>query len=104
MNKYFRAALANSRIRFFFSGEVIVFDVILIFCVLLQWICNGGVLLCGLSGLLHELVNHWTDVATFLLNPVHVSVLEADAEMQMRFAMWSIIMQIGKILSLPFSF
>ena len=67
---------------------------------LFQWIRTGGVLLCGLSGLLRELVNHWADVATFLLNTVHFSVLEADAEMQMRFAMWSIIMQIGKILSL----
>ena len=67
---------------------------------LFQWIRNGGVLLCGLSGLLRELVNNWADVATFLLNSVHFSILEADAEMSMRFAMWSIIMQIGKILSL----
>ena len=60
--------------------------------------------MCGLSGLLHELVNHWADVVTFLLDTVHVSVFEADGGMQMRFALWAIIMQIGKILSLPCSF
>ena len=86
------------------SGELLVFDVILIFCVLFQWIRNGGVLLCGLSGLLCELVNHWADVVTFLLDTVHVSVFEADGDMQMRFALWAIIMQIGKMLFLPCSF
>ena len=82
-----------------FPGELILFDVILISCVLFQWIRNGGVLLCGLSGLLHELVNHWADVVTFLLDTVHVSVFEADGVMQMRFALWAIIMQTGKIPS-----
>ena len=63
---------------------------------LFQWIRNGGVLLCGLSGLLCELVNRWADVVTFLQNTVHVSIVEADGDMQMRFALWAIIMQIGK--------
>ena len=63
---------------------------------LFQCIRNGGVPLCGMSGLLCELVNRWADVVTFFQNTVHVSIVEADGDMQMRFALWAIIMQIGK--------
>ena len=49
-----------------------------------------------MSGLLCELVRRWVDVVAFFQNTVHLSIVEADGEMQMRFALWAIIMQIGK--------
>ena len=52
--------------------------------------------MCGMSELLCELVRQWADVVAIFLNTVHVSLVEASGEMQMRFALWAIIMQIGK--------
>ena len=49
-----------------------------------------------MSGLLCELVRRWADVVAFFQNTVHLSIVEANGEMQMRFALWAIIMQIGK--------
>ena len=49
-----------------------------------------------MSGLLCELVRRWADVVMFIQNTVHLSIVEADGGMQMRFALWAIIMQIGK--------
>ena len=49
-----------------------------------------------MSELLCELVRQWADVVAIFLNTVHVSLVEASGEMQMRFALWAIIMQIGK--------
>ena len=49
-----------------------------------------------MSELLCELVRHWEDVVAIFLNTVHVALVEASGDMQMRFALWSIIMQIGK--------
>ena len=63
---------------------------------LFQCIRNGGVSLCGMSELLCELVRHWADVVAIFRNTVHVSLVEASGDMQMRFALWAIIMQIGK--------
>ena len=51
--------------------------------------------MCGMSELLCELVRHWADVVAIFLNTVHVALVEASGDMQMRFALWSIIMQIG---------
>ena len=52
--------------------------------------------LCVMSELLRELVHHWEDVISVFLNTVHVDLLAATGDMHMRFALWSIIMQIGK--------
>ena len=52
--------------------------------------------LCVMSELLRELVRHWEDVISVFLNTVHVDLLAATGDMHMRFALWSIIMQIGK--------
>ena len=52
--------------------------------------------LCVMSELLRELVHHWEDVISVFLNTVHVDLLSATGDMHMRFALWSIIMQIGK--------
>ena len=52
--------------------------------------------LCVMSELLRELVHHWDDVISVFLNTVHVDLLSATGDMHMRFALWSIIMQIGK--------
>ena len=52
--------------------------------------------MCGMSELLCELVRQWADVVAIFLNTVHVSLVEASGEMQMRFALWAIIMQIGR--------
>ena len=49
-----------------------------------------------MSGLLCELVRRWVDVVAFFQNTVHLSIVEANGDMQMRFALWAIIMQIGK--------
>ena len=49
-----------------------------------------------MSELLCELVRHWADVVAIFLNTVHVALVEASGDMQMRFALWAIIMQIGK--------
>ena len=49
-----------------------------------------------MSELLRELVQHWEDVVAVFLNTVHVDLVAASGDMQMRFALWSIIMQIGK--------
>ena len=49
-----------------------------------------------MSGLLCELVRRWADVVMFFQNTVHVSIVETGGDMQMRFALWAIIMQIGK--------
>ena len=49
-----------------------------------------------MSELLRELVRHWEDVISVFLNTVHVDLLSATGDMHMRFALWSIIMQIGK--------
>ena len=49
-----------------------------------------------MSGLLCELVRRWADIVMFFQNTVHLSIVEADGDMQMRFALWAIIMQIGK--------
>ena len=57
-----------------------------------------------MSELLRELVRHWEDVVSVFLNTVHVDLLAASGSMKMRFALWSIIMQIGKkIFSLSYS-
>ena len=48
-----------------------------------------------MSGLLCELVSRWDDVVAFFQNTVHLSIVEADGEMQMLFALWAVIMQIG---------
>ena len=52
--------------------------------------------MCVMSELLRELVRHWEDVVAVFLNTVHVDLLVANGDMHMRFALWSIIMQIGK--------
>ena len=52
--------------------------------------------LCVMSELLRELVHHWEDVISVFLNTVHVDLLSATGDMHMRFALWSIIVQIGK--------
>ena len=52
--------------------------------------------LCVMSELLRELVHHWDDVISVFLNTVHVDLLSATGDLHMRFALWSIIMQIGK--------
>ena len=49
-----------------------------------------------MSELLRELVRHWEDVISVFLNTVHVDLLATTGDMHMRFALWSIIMQIGK--------
>ena len=48
-----------------------------------------------MSELLRELVRHWADVVAILFSSVHVALVETSGDMQMRFALWSIIMQIG---------
>ena len=52
--------------------------------------------LCVMSELLRELVHHWDDVISVFLNTVHVDLLSATGDLHMRFALWSIIMQIGE--------
>ena len=52
--------------------------------------------MCGMSELLCELVRHWADVVAIFFNTGNVALVEASGDMQMRFALWSIIMQIGK--------
>ena len=52
--------------------------------------------LCVKSELLRELVHHWEDVISVFLNTVHVDLLSATGDLHMRFALWSIIMQIGE--------
>ena len=52
--------------------------------------------LCVMSELLSELVRHWDDVITVFLKTVHVDLLSATGDLHMRFALWSIIMQIGE--------
>ena len=52
--------------------------------------------LCVVSELLSELVHHWDDVISVLLNTVQVDLLSATGDLHLRFALWSIIMQIGE--------
>ena len=52
--------------------------------------------LCVMSELLSELVRHWDDVISVLLNTVQVDLLCATGDLHLRFALWSIIMQIGE--------
>ena len=52
--------------------------------------------LCVVSELLSELVRHWDDVISVLLNTVQVDLLSATGDLHLRFALWSIIMQIGE--------
>ena len=52
--------------------------------------------LCVMSELLRELVHHWDDVISVLLNTVQVDLLSATGDLHLRFAIWSIIMQIGE--------
>ena len=52
--------------------------------------------LCVMSELLSELVRHWDDVISVLLNTVQVDLLSATGDLHLRFALWSIIMQIGE--------
>ena len=52
--------------------------------------------LCVVSELLSELVHHWDDVISVLLNTVQVDLLSATGDLHLRFAIWSIIMQIGE--------
>ena len=52
--------------------------------------------LCVVSELLSELVHHWDDVISVLLNTVQVDLLSAIGDLHLRFAIWSIIMQIGE--------
>ena len=52
--------------------------------------------LCVVSELLSELVRHWDDVISVLLNTVQVNLLSATGDLHLRFALWSIIMQIGE--------
>ena len=52
--------------------------------------------LCVMSELLRELVRHWEDVISVFLNTVHVDLLSATGDLHLRFALWSIIMQIGE--------
>ena len=52
--------------------------------------------LCVMSELLSELVHHWDDVISVLLNTVQVDLLSATGDLHLRFALWSIIMQIGE--------
>ena len=59
--------------------------------------------LCVVSELLSELVHHWDDVISVLLNTVQVDLLSATGDLHLRFAIWSIIMQIGEE-NIPFIF
>ena len=52
--------------------------------------------LCVMSELLRELVHHWDDVISVFLNTVQVDLLSATGDLHLRFALWSIIMQIGE--------
>ena len=52
--------------------------------------------LCVMSELLRELVHRWDDVISVLLNTVQVDLLSATGDLHLRFALWSIIVQIGE--------